>query len=186
MQLETTRKRFNVDEYYRMAETGIIGPEERVELIDGEVLEMTPIGHRHAISVDLATETFVLSFAGRAIVRIQNPLRLGKYTEPVPDVVLLKHRADRYRGRTVMAEDAILVMEVSDTTLRYDRDIKRPMYAAAGIPEMWIVNLETDELFVYRDPVNGVYTTSLVVSRSGSISVSAFPETNFKIDDLLA
>src|SRR5437762_10200943 len=108
MQVDTTKKLFNVDDYYRMAESGIIGPGERVELIDGEIIQMTPIGHRHVITVNLAAELFITAFKGRAIVSIQSPLRLNNYTEPEPDVVLFKYRQDRYRGGIPMPEDVLL------------------------------------------------------------------------------
>jgi len=186
MLVETTKKLFTVDEYHRMAETGIIGPKERVELIDGEIIKMSPIGHRHRVSVNLATELFVDTFKGRAIVSIQNGLRLSNNTEPEPDLVLLKYRSDRYRGKKWTAEDALLVIEVADTSLRYDREIKLLRYAAAGIPEVWIENLEANEILVYRDLGGGSYTTFLTVGLGDTISVAAFPDTKFKVEDLLA
>ena len=181
-----TKKRFTIDEYYRMEEVGIIGPEERVELIDGEIITMTPISHRHAITVNLSAKAFIDAFSGRAVVSIQNPLRLNEYTEPEPDVVLLKFRDDDYRGKEVTSDDVLLVLEVSNTSFDYDRNIKLPRYAAAGIPEVWIAKLESDELLVYRDLTSGRYTTCLTLHRSDAVSISIFPETLFKINDLLA
>src|SRR3984957_5698612 len=135
MQVEATKKLFTVDEYYRMAEAGILGPEERVELIDGEIIQMSPIGDRHLGCVNAAPSFFTSTFREKAVVSVQNPLQLNDYTEPEPDVVLLKPRKDFYRGKHPDAESTLLVVEVSDTTLRYDRKIKLPRYAAAGIPE---------------------------------------------------
>ena len=185
MQIETTKKLFTVDEYYRMAEAGILGPEDRVELIDGEIIRMTPIGTRHAARVNRANEMFVAAFKGKAVVSVQNQLQLTNYTEPEPDIVLLKPRTDHYDGKKVRAEDAFLVLEVSDSTLRYDRDIKVPRYAAAGIPEVWIENLDADELLVYRDPVDDKYITVLTLHPGDSVSPVAFPETIFQVGELL-
>src|SRR5262245_5599912 len=126
MEIETTKKLFTVDEYYRMAEVGILGPEDRVELIDGEIVEMSPIGVRHLACVNRATRLFVAAFGDRATVSVQNPLRLGKYTEPQPDIVLLKPRTDDYSAKRPSAEDALLVLEVADTTIAYDRNVKLP------------------------------------------------------------
>src|SRR5215813_142672 len=132
MQIETTKKLFTVDEYYRMAEVGIIGPEDRVELIDGEIIQMSPIGHRHMVAVNRATDFFTAAFRGRAIVSVQNALRLSNYTEPQPDIVLLKYRPDFYKEKNFTAQDALLVLEVADTTIHYDREIKLGKYAEAG------------------------------------------------------
>lgn len=185
MQIEATKKLFTVDDYYRMAETGILGPEDRVELIDGEIIEMCPIGNRHLGCVNRATDAFTGAFRGKAVVSVQNPLRLSNYTEPQPDAVLLKPRADYYASKKPSAEDAFLVVEVADTTLRYDRNVKAPRYAAAGVPEVWIENLEEDLLLVFRDPAGKTYKTCLTLRSSDSISVLAFPDVVFKVDQLL-
>src|SRR5436190_7154344 len=116
MGVEVTKKLFIVDDYYRMAEVGILGPEDRVELIDGEIIQMSPIGTRHAGCVIRATRLFNLAFKGRAVVSTQNPLRLNNYTEPEPDVVLLKYRDDDYSNKRMLPDDALLVVEVADTT----------------------------------------------------------------------
>src|SRR5258705_6053378 len=126
MQIEANKKLFDVDDYYRMAEVGILGPEDRVELIDGEIIQMSPIGTRHASCVRWANRTFILAFKDRVLVSVQDPLRLNNYTEPEPDLVLLKYRDDHYRDKRIMADDALLVVEVADTTLQYDRDVKVP------------------------------------------------------------
>ena len=185
MHVEVTKKLFTVDEYYQMAEAGILGPQDRVELIDGEIIQMSPIGHRHAGCVNRATYLWVTSLAGRAVVSIQNPIQLNNYTEPEPDVLVLKPRSDYYASRKVRAEDALLVLEVADTTLRYDRDIKVPRYAAAGIPEAWIENLSADELLVYRNPAGDGYVASITLHRGDSISPVAFPDLVFKVEELL-
>ncbi len=185
MQVEVTKKLFSVDEYYEMARVGILRPEDRVELIDGEIIQMSPIGHRHAVCVNRATDLFVTLLHGRAVVQIQNPIQLNNYTEPEPDVVVLKPRSDYYAGeKKIIAEHALLIVEVAETTLRYDRDIKVPRYAAA-VPEAWIANLSADELLVYRNPAGDGYTVSLTFHRGDSVSPIAFPDVVFNIEQLL-
>src|SRR6266849_5094882 len=174
MHVEVTKKLFTVDEYYPMAEAGILGPEDRVELIDGEIIQMSPISDRHAGCVNRATHLFVTSFAGRTVVSVQNPIQLNNYTEPEPDVLVLKPRSDFYASKKVKAEDALLIVEVAHTTLRYDRNIKVPRYAAAGVPEVWIENLSADELLVYRDPGHDGYASSITLHRGESVSPVAF------------
>jgi Uma2 family endonuclease len=185
MQIEAPKKLFNVDDYYRMAEVGILGPEDRVELIDGEIIQMSPIGTRHAGCVSRATRLFNLAFKGRAVVSTQNPLRLNNYTEPEPDVVLLKYRDDDYSNKRMWAEDALLVIEVADTTLKIDRDVKLPRYAAAGVPEVWIMDLKGNRLLVYRDLEKSAFQTNLTLKSGDSVFVSAFPDTTFAIAELL-
>ena len=185
MQIEATKKLFTVDEYYRMAEVGILKPEDRGELIDGEIIEMSPIGARHLGCVNRANDVLTAAFRGRAVVSPQNPVRLSNYTEPQPDLALLKARADFYAAKKPAAEDALLVLEVSDTTLRYDRNVKLPRYAAAGVLEVWIENLEEDLLLVCRDPSDNSYQTNLTLQRGDSVSVAAFPDVVFKVEDFL-
>lgn len=185
MRIEVAKKLFTVDDYYRMAEAGILGPEDRVELIDGEIIEMSPIGSRHARCVSYATELFIVAFRGQTIVRVQDPLRLSNYTEPEPDIVLLKPRKDRYISKHPEGTDTLLVVEVADTTLRYDRNVKLPRYAAAGVPEVWIENLKDDLLLVYREPAGKTYKASLSLRRDEAVSVLAFPGVTFKVEDLL-
>ena len=185
MQVETAKRLFTVDEYYRMAEVGILGPEDRVELIDGEIFEMSPIGSRHLACVNRATRLFVSTCANRVVVSVQNPLQLSNYTEPEPDVVLLKPRSDEYAAKKPMAEDALLVIEVAETTLKFDRRVKLPRYAKAGIPEVWIENLVDDVLLVYRDPIGNRFATELTLRPGESVSPIAFPDAIFAIDQLL-
>ena len=185
MQVEVTKKLFTVDEYYQIAEAGILGPEDRVELIDGEIIQMSPIEERHAGNVNRLNHLFVTSFGGRAVVSVQNPIQLNNYTEPEPDILLLKPRADYYASKKVCAQDAFLIVEVADTTLRYDRDIKVPRYAAAGVPEVWIENLSKDELLVYRNPAGQVYEVCLTLLAGDTVAPLAFPDSVFKIEQIL-
>jgi len=185
MQIETARRLFTVDEYYRMAEAGILTPQDRVELIDGEIIEMIPIGSRHAGCVNRAARLFISAFGKRVVVSVQNPLRLSKYTEPEPDVVVLKPRDDEYVSKTPTAADALLVVEVAETTFPYDRKTKLPRYAAAGVPEVWIEHLLDDVVHVYRDPADDSYATSLVLHRGASVSPLALPDATFTVEELL-
>jgi len=186
MQPEVIKKLFTVREYHRMGDVGILGPEDRTELIDGEIIQMSPIGHRHSMSVARANHFFSAALQGRAIINAQNPLVLNDYSEPQPDVVLLKFRSDFYKARAmVTAEDTLLVLEVSESSLQFDLNTKVPRYALAGVPEVWIENLNSDELLVYRDLSDDTYTTTLTLRRGDLVSVAAFPEILFKVDDLL-
>jgi Uma2 family endonuclease len=185
MQVETTKKLFTVHNYHRMAEAGIFGPDERVELIEGEVLEMSPLGHRHMICVNRANRLFITKAGDRALVSIQNSLGLSEYTEPQPDVVVLKPRADEYAAKRLSAEDTLLVIEVAQTTLDYDRRRKLPLYAAAGVTEVWIEDLKNDLLLVYRQPSGNMYSTSHVLRRGESISPLGLPDVILSVDELL-
>jgi Uma2 family endonuclease len=185
MRTEVTKKLFTVDEYYRMAEAGIFTEDDRVELINGEIIEMSPIGNPHVACVDRANALFAAALAGRAMVSIQNPVRLGTYNEPQPDVVLMKPRADFYASKRHTPEDTLLIIEVADTTLSYDRNVKLPIYAASGVQEVWIEDLQHDVILVYRDPAGGAYKTCLRLRRGDSLPVSAIPDVIFQVEDFL-
>ena len=185
MQTETLKKLFTVLDYHRMAETGILGPADRTELIEGEILQMSPIGHRHSMSVSRGIHCFTEALRGRVIVNPQNPLVLDDYSEPQPDIVLARPRDDYYAGRRISPEDTFLVLEVSDTTLRYDHNRKTPLYAKSGVPEVWIENLQSDVIRVYRNPGPEAYSTSLTFRRGESLSMDAFPDDVFKVEELL-
>jgi Uma2 family endonuclease len=185
MQAEVQTRRFTSDEFYRMAEAGIFGPDERVELIEGEIVEMSPMGDRHLMCVNQATELFVLAFAGKAKVSVQNAVRLNIQNVPQPDLVLYKPRAE-YRSTTrPNAKNCFLVVEVSDSSLRYDTKVKVPIYAKTGISEVWIEDLRNDLLLVYRNPSGEAYATELTFKADDSVSLLAFPDTSFPVRDLL-
>jgi Uma2 family endonuclease len=185
MEAEVTKKLFTVDEYHRMGEAGIFHPEARLELIEGEIIEMSPPGIRHVACVNRATALFTSRLAARAMVSVQNPLLLSRYTEPQPDLVLAKPRANFYSDRRLSWEDTLLAIEISDSTLSFDRKRKMPLYAAAGVPELWIENLRNDVVLVFRDPTPQTYATSLTFERGQSFSPSAFPDLVLSIEDLL-
>ena len=185
MRAEVTKKLFTVDEYYRMVEAGILDEDDRVELIEGEIIEMSPIGLKHMSCVDRSMDVLNSALKGRALVSIQHPLRLNNYNEPQPDIVVLKPRADYYASKPHTPEDTFLVIEVSDSSLRYDVKVKLPIYAAMGISEVWIENLQSELLLVCRNPAGKSYGTQLTIQRGESVSPLAFPDVTFKVEDLL-
>src|SRR5262249_10512358 len=143
--------------YHCMGQAGILHEDERVELLEGEILEMTPIGGRHIWCVVRLTTWFGAHLAGRAFISVQNSLRLSRYSEPEPDLVLLRPPATGARVDVPTAQDVLLLVEVADTSLAYDRRTKLPMYARAGIPEVWIVDLEHERVEVCREPSDEGY-----------------------------
>jgi Uma2 family endonuclease len=179
-----TKRRFTVDEYHRMGCAGIFWFEERVELIDGEIITMPPIGDDHMWSVNHLNRAFVPGLGERAVVSVQNPIRLSEYHEPQPDVALL-HPETRMRHATPHPEDVLLLVEVADTTLCYDREVKLPRYAEAGIPELWIVDLIGRRIEVCRDPSGGVYQQHISVGPEDSVSPRAFPDLVLRCAEIL-
>jgi Uma2 family endonuclease len=152
------RHRLTVADYYRMAEVGILAPDARTELIDGEIIDMASPGSLHAATVHRLLEVFVRAVGSSASVLVQNPVRLSEYSEPQPDLALLRRREDFYSEHHPQPADVLLIVEVSDTSLRFDRDTKIALYAGHGIPEVWLVDLRGGRLVRYRAPQQGSYT----------------------------
>jgi Uma2 family endonuclease len=151
------RHRLTVDDYYRMAEIGILDAEARVELIDGEIIDMAPPGISHAAAVLYLTQVLVRAVGDSALVLVQNPVRLSEHSEPQPDLALLRPRGDFYRERHPRPGDVLLVIEVAASSLRFDRETKLPLYARHGIPEVWLIDLGGRRLVRHRAPQNGAY-----------------------------
>ncbi|MBK8509418.1 MAG: Uma2 family endonuclease [Candidatus Competibacter sp.] len=151
------RHRWTVAEFHRMAEVGLLMEDSRVELIDGEIVQMAPIGSQHSGKVNRFIHLFSKVFGRKAIIAAQNPIVLGGYEEPQPDITLLRWREDFYEQAHPHAEDVLLIIEISDSTLHYDRDVKIPLYAKNGIPEVWLLDLQNRQLETYREPLNGAY-----------------------------
>ena len=164
-----------------MAEVGLLAPDARVELIEGEIIDMAPIGNPHNSAVDMLNQWLTLAILGQAIVRVQGSFRLSGFTEPQPDIILLKPRQDFYRSRSATGDDTLLVIEVSDSTFRYDRKIKAPLYARYGIPEYWIVEMEKARLHFFRSPIDGRYTDVTFTNAPG---VTELPVLGGKTVDL--
>ena len=178
------RHRLTVSDYYRMAEVGILAPDARVELIDGEIIDMVPPGSLHAATVHWLSETFTLSVGKRASVLAQNPVRLDEHSEPQPDLALLKRREDFYRQRHPRSADVLLVVEIADTSLRFDRETKASLYAAHGIPEMWLVDLRGRRLIRYRAPQQGSYTLVDEPDLSAPIEIAELPGIAVELQSL--
>jgi Uma2 family endonuclease len=152
------RHRITVEHFYRMAEVGVFAEDERVELIDGEIIDVPPMGHHHAGVVEYLAQLLTTSVGSSAIVRPQLPLRLGQYSEPLPDIVVAKPREDRYFRAHPTAADVWLVVEVSSTTVRFDRNVKVPMYGRHGVEEVWVLDVGDEHVHRYRAPQDGRYT----------------------------
>jgi Uma2 family endonuclease len=179
------RRRFTVDDYYRMAEVGILHEDDRVELIEGEVVEMPPIGSAHAGTVDHLATLLGRAVADRAIVRVQGPVRLGDLSEPVPDVCLLRVREDFYKRSHPRPEDTLLIAEVADTTATFDRRVKLPLYARAGIPEYWVVDLGRGLIEVYRSPSGESYRERLELRQGDRLAPATLPGVELSAADIL-
>lgn len=171
-----TRRRFTVAEYYAMADAGILSENDRVELLDGDLIVMPPINDWHASKVDLINNTMLPPLQGRAIVRVQNPTRLDNSSEPQPDVMLLRWRDDFYEGGHPGPVDVLLLIEVSDTTLSYDRNAKLVAYARSGVPEVWIVNRRDRRIEAYTEPSGNAYASVRYAAPGESIAPQAFPD----------
>ncbi|MGH2769065.1 MAG: Uma2 family endonuclease [Actinomycetota bacterium] len=176
--------RFTVEEYYRMAEAGILGEDDRVELIEGEIIAMAPIGSPHAGCVTRLTELFIRGVEGRATVIIQNPVRLDGHTEPQPDLMLARRRDDFYRERHPGPDDVLLLVEVADTSGRYDRGVKLPLYASAGIPEIWVIDLIQHRLEAYRSPSPDGYGEVLELGAGDRVAPIAFEDLLIEVGEL--
>jgi Uma2 family endonuclease len=184
--LAQTQHRFSVADYYRMAETGVLKPGARVELLDGKIIDMSPIGPFHGGLVNRLNRLFNKLAKGRWLVSAQNPLRLDHHSEPEPDLMLVKPAPDDYTSGHPQPEDVFLLIEVSDTTLDYDREEKLPAYGRAGIPEVWILNLNEKTIEVYREPHFTGYGVTQVL-RAGQQAVPlAFPDAVVDVAELLS
>jgi Uma2 family endonuclease len=180
-----TRRRFTVDDYHRMAEAGVLTEDDRVELIEGEIVMMAPLGSRHAGKVNLLTRLWGSRLGDRAIVAVQNPVRLDRYSEPQPDIALLRPRPDFYTERHPEPADVLLLIEVSETTTETDRRVKMPLYATAGITETWLVDLDTRRIEVYRAPSAQGYQDTHVFTRGDTLSAAAFPDISLPVDQIV-
>lgn len=180
-----TEHRFSVQDYYRMAETGVLRPGARVELLEGRIIDMSPIGPLHGGLVNRLTRLFNRTANGRWLVTVQNPLHLDDHSEPEPDVMLLKPSPDDYTRRHPRPEDVFLLIEVSDSTLDYDREEKLPAYGRAGISEVWLVNPQDEVIEVYREPHFTGYTSKLVLHAGDQARPQAFPDVAVNVTELL-
>jgi len=180
------RRLFTRDEYHRMGEAGILKPTDRVELIRGEIVEMSPIGKRHRAFVDNLTELLIVRLAGRAIVSVQQPIALADDSEPQPDLTVLRRRPVPYKELEAYTPDALLLIEVAETSLRYDRSTKLRLYAEAGIPEYWVVDCAAEAVEVHRTPAADGYRDVTRVAGDGSVAPHAFPDVVLTVQEIFA
>jgi Uma2 family endonuclease len=169
------RHRLTLDDYHRLGAAGILGEDDRVELLEGQLVDMSPIGPRHALAVDALTELLVTAVSGRAGVRVQNPIVLDSGTEPQPDIVLVRRPWRGYPASHPGPEDIILVIEVADSSRDMDLGAKRELYARAGIREFWIVDLISDGVLVCRNPGGDRYQSVTRVEPAGVLDVEGLP-----------
>jgi Uma2 family endonuclease len=177
--------RLNVSQYHQMSEAGIFSENDKVELINGEIIEMSPIGRRHTACVNRLNSVFSQLLGKKVIIAVQNPITLNNLSEPQPDIALLKPRADFYESGHPQPQDVFLLIEVADRSLEYDRDVKIPLYASSGITEVWLVDIYEQVIIVYRYPSENGYSDIQKLSRGEKMSIQAFSEINLVVDDIL-
>lgn len=163
--------RFSVEQYYRMAEVGLLGPEARTELIEGEICDMPPIGCRHSATLAWLHRQLAKAVGDQALVFEQSPLRLSSHSEPQPDLMVLRPRRDHYSEAHPRARDALLVIEVCDSTWLYDREVKMPLYAAYGVREAWLVDVGVKTLNCYGAPHGGAFVEQTSMQLPGRLVV---------------
>lgn len=177
-----TRHRFTVDDYHRMAAAGVLGEDDRVELLEGEIVDMSPIGARHAACVNRLTRLLTSRLGDRAIVAVQNPVRLSDLSEPQPDVAVLHDRANFYAEAPPGPGDVVVLVEVADTTPAFDRGVKAPLYGRAGVAETWVVDLEAEAIDVFRGPGPDGYAEARRAGRGERLGIAG---VEVAVDEIL-
>lgn len=185
MSVQTMRLRFTVDDYYRMIDLGMIKNVERAEIIEGELIKQMPIGKRHAACVKRLAELLRDELGKSVTYSVQDPITLDEFNEPQPDVALLKRRDDFYGGKQPTAEDVLLLIEVSDSTLDYDRNRKIPLFAKHEIPEVWLVNLMNETIEVHSQAHDYSFNIVKVLRRGEIIKSAVLPDLNLEVDKIL-
>jgi len=185
MAIQLARHRFTVEDYHRMGQAGLFADDDRVELIDGEIIVMTPIGSPHAGTTLFLDRRLSSGIGERAFVMVQSPITLSSHSEPQPDLSILRPRADYYRQSHPDPEDVFFLIEVSDTTGEYDRSVRLPLYAGAGIPEVWIVDLATQCVEAYHGPAANGYARRQRFTRGQTLTPQMFPAVRLSVDDIL-
>lgn len=180
------RKQFTTAEYHRMIEAGILTEDDRLELLEGEIIKMAAIGPRHAMCVNTLAALLITKLKKSVIVGIQSPIELSDSSEPEPDISIVRKRADRYADKHPTPDDIFLVIEVADSTVETDRRCKIPAYARAGIPEVWLVDLNNDRIEIHTQPDQGFYREVRVVTRKQRVASKSVPALTLKADDILS
>ncbi len=181
---QVVRRHFTVTQYERMAEAGILTEDDRVELIEGEITEMSPIGSHHAGCINRLIALLTGSMGPTAILTVQNPLRLADDSEPQPDVMVLRARADFYTASHPTPADVLLLLEVADSSIDYDRGVKLPLYAQAAIAEYWLINLIDQTVEAYTQPIATGYQAVVRAGRGDSLRATLLPDLNLPVDRL--
>ena len=185
MTTQPRNRAFTVGEYYRMAEADILTEEDRVELIAGQIVAMSPIGSRHAACVKRLNLLLGKMVGDSMLIGIQDPIALDAYSEPEPDLVLLRPRADFYADAHPVAADVLLAVEVADTSIDYDREVKLPLYAQAGLPEVWLIDLQKGHIEVYARSQGGAYQKRVEVTADATLTSPTIPQLSLAAADLL-
>jgi Uma2 family endonuclease len=186
VEMAATRRRFTRAEYHRMGEVGILREDDRVELIRGEIVEMSPPGRRHRAFVGNLSQLLVMRLSGRAVVWTQNPIVLTDDSEPQPDLAVLRQRTVSYKDREADAEDVFALIEVADSSLAYDRTTKMRLYAESGIPEYWIVDCTAETIEIYRNPGPDGYRDVSRVAGAATVALGAFPDVGLATTEIFA
>lgn len=185
MSVQLLKRQFTIHEYHKMPEAGILKESERVELIRGEIVKMSPIGRFHAACVNRLNQLFSQKLGTRAIVAVQNPVELDDYSEPQPDIALLENRPDFYASGHPKPAEIFLIVEVADSTIKADRQIKIPLYAEDNIREVWLVDINEQCVEVYREPTPNGYRQVEKFQRGQNLSLQQFPDLNIQVDEIL-
>ncbi len=178
------RRKFTLEEYHRLGEMGFLGEDDRVEFMDGEIVEMSPVGKAHNACINRNTRNLVQRLSDRAVVSVQNSVIILE-NEPLPDIAILRPNPTYYADRLATPKDILLIIEVADSSLAYDQDIKAPKYARAGVQELWIVDLNDDMIWVYRNPSEKGYLEVKAYQRGEAITLLAFPDIILTVNDIL-
>ena len=179
------RYRFDVHQYHAMTKAGVLNDDDRVELIDGEIVAMSGIGPEHVASVNIGAELLFAGVRRRAIVSVQNPIELSDRHRPEPDIALLRRRGDFYRSEMAGPDDVFLIIEVADSSLEYDLQVKLALYARFGVPETWIANIRGRTIEVYTDPADGEYAERRTFRHGQTVSPAAFPDIALPVSDII-
>jgi Uma2 family endonuclease len=183
MTMQLVRRCFTVEQYHQMIVAGIFPEDDRIELIHGEIVEMSPVGRRHAACVKRLNQLFSQILGIQAIVAVQDPIKLGDRSEPQPDIALLKPRPDFYAAGHPQPEDILLLVEVADTSMATDREVKIPLYASSSILEVWLVDIDQQSVEVYSQPAANIYQEFRILHRGESLIITAFA-ASITVDDV--
>lgn len=178
-------RRLSVQDYYRMVESGILQPDERVELLEGQIIQMAAKGTAHSAAVSRIEKLLRNRLGDRALLRFQDPVQLNNYSEPEPDVAVVQPDPSFYEDHHPRPSEVFWLVEVSDSTLKFDREIKAPAYARSGIAEYWVLDVNVESLYVYRSPSQGGYRSETILSEKATIAPLAFPECVIAVREMV-